>query len=154
MVSAAQVVAEATKELCDAANALVKGLESGERLIAASKQVAASTAQLVIACQVKADPESGTMRSLEGASVAVRKATDNLVQQAQKIFKKDTQSQAHPWETATGVRGMSEVKRSLSHMFHSSALSHQAKRWRLNLKPWSSKKRKRLKWLNCSTKNL
>jgi len=111
LVSAAQVVAEATKELCDAANALVKGLESGERLIAASKQVAASTAQLVIACQVKADPESGTMRSLEGASVAVRKATDNLVQQAQKIFKKDTQSQAHPWETATGVRGqMMEIE--------------------------------------------
>merc|ERR1719471_1968203 len=72
LVSAAQVVAEATKELCDAANALVKGLESGERLIAASKQVAASTAQLVIACQVKADAESVTMKSLEKASTLVR----------------------------------------------------------------------------------
>ena len=116
LVSAAELVAEATRELCDAANALVKGQESGERLIAASKQVAASTAQLVIACQVKADPESGTMRSLEGASVAVRKATDNLVQQAQKIFKKDAQSEAHIWETATGVRGMSEVHSHRPHL--------------------------------------
>jgi len=108
LVSAAELVADATRELCDAANALVKGQESGERLIASSKQVAASTAQLVIACQVKADQESSAMRSLEFASVAVRKATDNLVQQAQKIFKKDAQSEAHIWETATGVKGMSE----------------------------------------------
>merc|ERR550517_1222808 len=107
LVSAAEMVADATRELCDAANALVKGQESGERLIAASKQVAASTAQLVIACQVKADPDSGAMRSLEGASVAVRKATDNLVQQAQKIFKREKEEE-HSWGSATGVKGMSE----------------------------------------------
>ena len=75
--------------------------------------MAASTAQLVIACQVKADPESGAMRSLEGASVAVRKATDNLVQQAQKIFKREKEEE-HSWGSATGVKGMSEVSRFTS----------------------------------------
>merc|ERR1719195_1882861 len=48
LVTAAELVAEAVRELCDAANSLVKGQETGERMIAASKQVAASTAQLVI----------------------------------------------------------------------------------------------------------
>ena len=142
-MSAAELVAEATRELCDAANALVKGQESGERLIAASKQVAASTAQLVIACQVKADPESGTMRSLEGASVAVRKATDNLVQQAQKIFKKDAQAESHIWETATGVRGMSEVKRLCSYWFSCFFTIIQVKRWKLTLELWSNKRERR-----------
>ena len=110
LVTAAELVAEAVRELCDAANSLVKGQETGERMIAASKQVAASTAQLVIACQVKADAESVTMKSLEKASTLVRRATDNLVREAQKIFTKDAQDEAFTSGTPGGVAGMAEVK--------------------------------------------
>ena len=115
LVTAAELVAEAVRELCDAANSLVKGQETGERMIAASKQVAASTAQLVIACQVKADAESVTMKSLEKASTLVRRATDNLVREAQKIFTKDTQDEAFTGGTPGGVAGMAEVKKIQLH---------------------------------------
>ena len=50
LVSAAKMVAAATHSLCDAANTLVKGLSSEEKMIGAAQQVAASTAQLVLAC--------------------------------------------------------------------------------------------------------
>merc|ERR1712088_211142 len=79
LVSAARLVAAATHNLCEAANALVKGHASEEKLIGAAKQVAGSTAQLLLACKVKADPESATMRRLEAASNQVRKATENPV---------------------------------------------------------------------------
>eukprot|EP00095_Tigriopus_kingsejongensis_P007975 maker-scaffold475_size161908-snap-gene-0.21 protein:Tk07975 transcript:maker-scaffold475_size161908-snap-gene-0.21-mRNA-1 annotation:"Talin-1" len=87
LVSAARLVAAATHNLCEAANALVKGHSSEEKLIGAAKQVAGSTAQLLLACKVKADPESQSMRRLEAASNAVRKATDNLVKAAQQALE-------------------------------------------------------------------
>lgn len=86
LVSAARLVAAATHNLCEAANALVKGHTSEEKLIGAAKQVAGSTAQLLLACKVKADPESQSMKRLENASHAVRKATDNLVKAAQQAI--------------------------------------------------------------------
>ena len=46
----------------------------------------ASTAQLLLACKVKADPDSQPMRRLEDASNAVRKATENLVKAAQSAL--------------------------------------------------------------------
>jgi len=54
--------------------------------IGAAKQVAGSTAQLLLACKVKADPDSQPMRRLEDASNAVRKATENLVKAAQSAL--------------------------------------------------------------------
>lgn len=87
LVSAAKMVAAATQNLCEAANALVKGHTSEEKLIGAAKQVAGSTAQLLLACKVKADPESSTMKRLEAASNAVRRATDNLVRAAQQALQ-------------------------------------------------------------------
>lgn len=89
LVSAARLVAAATHNLCEAANALVKGHTSEEKLIGAAKQVASSTAQLLLACKVKADPDSATMRRLEAASTAVRKATDNLVKAAQQALDQE-----------------------------------------------------------------
>merc|ERR1719225_2408037 len=86
LVSAARLVAAATHNLCEAANALVKGHTSEEKLIGAAKQVAGSTAQLLLACKVKADPDSQPMRRLEDASNAVRKATENLVKAAQSAL--------------------------------------------------------------------
>lgn len=44
---------------------------------------------MLLACKVKADPESSSMRRLEGASNAVRKATDNLVKAAQQALENE-----------------------------------------------------------------
>ena len=82
LVSAAKLVASATHSLCEAANKLVQGEGGEEHLIAAAKQVSKSTAQLVLACKVKADADSSVMEGLKTASSAVRKATDALVKAA------------------------------------------------------------------------
>ena len=58
------MVAAATHSLCDAANAMVQGQASEEKLISSAKQVASSTAQLLVACKVKADQDSVAMRRL------------------------------------------------------------------------------------------
>merc|ERR1712223_1575610 len=92
LVSAARLVAAATHTLCEAANALVKGHTSEEKLIGAATQVAGSTAKLLLACKVKADPESATMRRLEAASNQVRKATENLVKSAQQALDNNQES--------------------------------------------------------------
>ena len=62
LVSAARMVASATHSLCEAANSLVQGSSSEEKLIAAAKQVSAATAQLLLACKVKADPNSAALK--------------------------------------------------------------------------------------------
>lgn len=59
------MVAAATSSLCEAANASVQGHASEEKLISSAKQVAASTAQLLVACKVKADQDSEAMRRLQ-----------------------------------------------------------------------------------------
>lgn len=105
------MVAAATSSLCEAANASVQGHASEEKLISSAKQVAASTAQLLVACKVKADQDSEAMRRLQvtlthgfnwnnvltdsvhancviiclkAAGNAVKRASDNLVRAAQK----------------------------------------------------------------------
>lgn len=59
------MVAAATNNLCEAANAAVQGHASQEKLISSAKQVAASTAQLLVACKVKADQDSEAMKRLQ-----------------------------------------------------------------------------------------
>jgi len=59
------MVAEATSALCEAANAAVQGNASQEKLIASAQAVSASTAQLLLACRVKADPNSKAQRGLQ-----------------------------------------------------------------------------------------
>ena len=61
----AQMVAAAVQNLCEAANALVQGHGTEEKLISAARQVASSTAQLLVACKVKADADSVAMRRLQ-----------------------------------------------------------------------------------------
>lgn len=63
------MVAAATNNLCEAANSAVQGHASEEKLISSAKQVAASTAQLLVACQVKADQDSQTMKRLQVGQV-------------------------------------------------------------------------------------
>uniref|UniRef100_A0A8C0XJD5 Talin-1 n=1 Tax=Castor canadensis TaxID=51338 RepID=A0A8C0XJD5_CASCN len=65
LISAARMVAAATNNLCEAANAAVQGHASQEKLISSAKQVAASTAQLLVACKVKADQDSEAMKRLQ-----------------------------------------------------------------------------------------
>ncbi|KAL3061533.1 hypothetical protein OYC64_009659 [Pagothenia borchgrevinki] len=84
LISAARMVAAATSNLCEAANASVQGHASEEKLICSAKQVAASTAQLLVACKVKANQDSEAMRRLQAAGNAVKRASDNLVKAAQK----------------------------------------------------------------------
>ena len=59
------MVAAATQNLCEAANAMVQGQGTEEKLISSAKAVASSTAQLLVACKVKADPNSQAMRRLQ-----------------------------------------------------------------------------------------
>ena len=61
----ARMVAAATHSLCEAANSMVQGHASEEKLIASAKEVAGSTAQLLMACKVKADPGSVAMQRLQ-----------------------------------------------------------------------------------------
>ena len=61
----AKLVATATSNLCDAANLVVKSNADKDKLIAVAKAVAAHTAQLLLACQVKANPRSVNNRHLQ-----------------------------------------------------------------------------------------
>ncbi|XP_063391701.1 talin-1 [Cydia fagiglandana] len=82
LISAARLVAAAAHSLVEAANALVQGAGSEERLISSARQVASSTAQLLVACKVKADPSSESTRRLQAAGAEVIRSTDNLVRAA------------------------------------------------------------------------
>ncbi|XP_039255853.1 talin-2-like isoform X8 [Styela clava] len=84
LISAAQTVAQATGNLCEAANQAVQGEASEEKLVSSAKQVAASTAQLLVACKVKADPNSENMKRLQIAGNAVKHASEDLVNAARE----------------------------------------------------------------------
>lgn len=88
-MSAARLVAAATHSLVESANALVQGQSSEDKLISAAKQVASSTAQLLVACKVKADPDSPSTQRLQAAGNAVKRATDNLVKAAQQAIEQE-----------------------------------------------------------------
>lgn len=85
LISAARKVAAATQGLCESANSVVQGHASQERLIGSAKQVASSTAQLLVACKVKADTFSESMRRLQ-----VRLITSSANITLMKL---------NPWET-------------------------------------------------------
>lgn len=87
LISAARLVAAATHSLVEAAQNLVQGVGTEEMLISSAKQVASSTAQLLIACKVKSDPNSESGRRLQTAGNAVIKSTDNLVRAAQQAIE-------------------------------------------------------------------
>ncbi|XP_064644929.1 talin-1-like isoform X17 [Lineus longissimus] len=93
LISAARIVAAATHSLCEAANAMMQGHASEEKLISSAKQVASSTAQLLVACKVKADSDSVAMKRLQSAGNAVKRATDALVNAAQQA--KDNMDEAN-----------------------------------------------------------
>jgi len=67
------------------ANDAVEGKLDGESVIAATKSVASSTAQLVAACRSKSDPNSQSQRNLEQAAKMVAQATNQLLLAAQSV---------------------------------------------------------------------
>ena len=89
LISAARLVAAATHNLVESANSLVQGMASEEKLISSAKQVASSTAQLLVACKVKADPDADSTKRLQAAGNAVKRATDNLVRAAQQAIQQE-----------------------------------------------------------------
>ena len=92
LIAAARHVAAATHSLIEAANSIVQGKASEEKLISAVKQVAGSTAQLLVACKVKSYNNSNAMRRVQTAGNAVKKATDNLVRSAQQSIEHDEEA--------------------------------------------------------------
>ncbi|XP_049882474.1 talin-1 isoform X3 [Pectinophora gossypiella] len=87
LISAARLVAAAAHSLVEAGSALVQGAGSEERLISSARQVASSTAQLLVACKVKADPSSESTRRLQAAGAEVIRSTDNLVRAAREAIQ-------------------------------------------------------------------
>lgn len=63
----------------DAADKVVSGKAKFETLMAASQEIAASVAQLVVSSKVKATPTSANLSQLSKASVEVRGCTGTVV---------------------------------------------------------------------------
>lgn len=79
LLSAAKAVGIGAKFLVDAADKVVNGQAKFETLMAASQEIAASTAQLVVASKVKAAPGSENLQHLSKASTEVRGCTGTVV---------------------------------------------------------------------------
>eukprot|EP01119_Soliformovum_irregulare_P007050 TRINITY_DN19455_c0_g1_i1.p1 TRINITY_DN19455_c0_g1~~TRINITY_DN19455_c0_g1_i1.p1 ORF type:complete len:981 (-),score=386.73 TRINITY_DN19455_c0_g1_i1:40-2982(-) len=110
LVSAAKAVAHATTQLIDTANKAVTGVVEGEAVIAASKGVAASTAQLVAACRAKADDiNSPSQLKLNAAAKAVTQATTQLVAAAKTTFQEEE-------ETLSGVGAVGGFQHKVKEM--------------------------------------
>lgn len=87
LISAAQMVASATGNLCEAANQAVQGEASEEWLVTSAKQVASSTAQLLVACKVKADPNSENMKRLQVRNVRKQNVKRKLGEPCAKLYE-------------------------------------------------------------------
>jgi len=79
--------------LCEAANGLVQGHATEDRLISSAKQVASSTAALLVACKVKSELTSQAMKRLQHAGNAIKRATDALVRAAQQAVEVNDEDQ-------------------------------------------------------------
>ncbi|KAJ8981652.1 hypothetical protein NQ317_000880 [Molorchus minor] len=78
-ISAAKAVAVAAKFLLTAADKVVTSNGKLEQLVVAAQEIAASTAQLVVASRVKADRNSQNLQGLTQASKGVTTATGTVV---------------------------------------------------------------------------
>ncbi|XP_063225058.1 huntingtin-interacting protein 1 isoform X2 [Bacillus rossius redtenbacheri] len=83
LISAAKSVAVGAQLLLTAADGVVSGQGQFSRLVVASQEIAASTAQLVVASRVKAERHSPNLGALAQASRTVTQATGTVVATAQ-----------------------------------------------------------------------
>lgn len=79
LISAAKAVGWGATVLVDAADLVVQGKGKFEELMVCSREIAASTAQLVAASKVKADKDSHNLTKLQLASRGVNQATAQVV---------------------------------------------------------------------------
>ncbi|XP_065503422.1 huntingtin-interacting protein 1 [Caloenas nicobarica] len=79
LISASKAVGWGATVLVDAADLVVQGKGTFEELMVCSREIAASTAQLVAASKVKADKDSANLRKLQQASRGVTQATAAVV---------------------------------------------------------------------------
>ncbi|ODQ46431.1 hypothetical protein PICMEDRAFT_16315 [Pichia membranifaciens NRRL Y-2026] len=86
LISAAKSIASTTNTLIGIADGVLQNKHSDEELIVASREVAASTAQLVSAARVKSQFMSKTQDKLEEASKKVNLACKQLVIQVNQLI--------------------------------------------------------------------
>lgn len=79
LISAAKAVGSGAKFLLTAADQVVSGQGKFEQLVVGAQEIAASTAQLVVASRVKADRNSINLSAVGEASKAVTTATGVVV---------------------------------------------------------------------------
>jgi len=84
LVSVARMLVTASSGLYDATSSLLQGYATEEKLTSAAKQVASSTAHLLVACKVKADANSKSMQRLQAAGNAVKIGTEHFILAARK----------------------------------------------------------------------
>ncbi|XP_060065039.1 huntingtin-interacting protein 1-like [Ylistrum balloti] len=84
LLSAAKAVGFGATTLMEAADKVVKGEGKFEELIVCSNEIAASTAQLVVASKVKADRRSEKLKALSDASKGVSTSTGKVVGSARE----------------------------------------------------------------------
>jgi len=87
LISASKEVATTVKELVIQANNAVNGKAEEQQLVVAAKNVASSTARLVISSKVKSDPFSDNQRNLTKASKSIAENTNQLVEAAKSVSK-------------------------------------------------------------------
>ncbi|XP_062363314.1 huntingtin-interacting protein 1 [Cinclus cinclus] len=79
LISASKAVGWGATIMVDAADMVVQGKGTFEELMVCSREIAASTAQLVAASKVKADKDSANLCKLQQASRGVNQATASVV---------------------------------------------------------------------------
>ncbi|XP_077578906.1 huntingtin-interacting protein 1 [Stigmatopora nigra] len=79
LISASKAVGWGATVMVDAADLVVQGKGKFEELMVCSREIAASTAQLVAASKVKADKDSGNLQRLQQTSRGVTQATAAVV---------------------------------------------------------------------------
>jgi len=82
LISAAKVVALAARSLVDSADRTMSGQGKFSELAAAANEIAAATAQLVVASRVKANKDSENLKKLMSVAKQVNLCTGNVVDTA------------------------------------------------------------------------
>ena len=80
------------------------------RLEAAARQVSGATSQLLVACKVKADPDSETMHRLDKAGYAVKKASEDLTKAAKDAREAKVAKEAKQAKEATQAKEAKQAK--------------------------------------------
>merc|ERR1712137_1015691 len=112
LISAACAVAGSVQDLVNKADGIISGDVDNEDLVVSSKNVAAATAQLLVASRVRSDPNSKNQKNLEAASKAVSQATRTLVIAAQTEVKAETVEE----DTRARLTGLSLTEVTIKEM--------------------------------------